>query len=273
MLPTLVQIGGFQLSSFGVFLGLGFIFATFVVWQGCRDRGLTDEKVLDTVVVTTAFTLIGARIGFVLSHWSLFAPQLLRIFVIWRFPGLSVWGAIFLGLLGFTLMTKSHKLPFSVLFDSLGRSFPVLLFFISIAIYLDGTIVGKPSTLPWSVPVAGVLGRRHPIGFYGVILAVLNFFCLWGLEFYLKRKGSKIPGTSGWVAFLLLGLSLLLLAILRTDLLYLGGVAVEVALSVIVIFTSLVPTFYLLAGKRGKDTWNNLKLYLQEKAYWKQNLK
>lgn len=246
-------------------MGLGFIFAAFVVWRLCRDRGLSDEKVLDTVVATTAFSLIGGRIAFVISHWSLFSPQILRIFVVWRFPGLSVWGAIIFGLLGFVLVTKSHKLPFGVMFDSLGRSLPILLFFISIAIYLDGTIVGKPSTLPWSVPIAGNQGRHHPIGLYGIGLAVVNFICLWLLEHYLKRKGIKLPGASGWMAFLLLGLSLLLLAILRTDLLYLGGVAVEIALSVIVIFTAAVPTSYLLGGKRGKETWTSLKQYLSHK--------
>ncbi len=265
MLPTLIQIGGFQLTSFGVCLGLGFIFTVFVIWRSCRDYGLSDEKIFDSLVVVTAMSLIGARIAFVITHWSLFSPQLLRIFVIWRFPGLSVWGALIFGLISFIMMVKSQKLPFTMMFDSLGRSFPILLFFISLAVHLDGTIVGKPSALPWSVPAPGAAGRRHPIGLYGMLFALFNFVSIWGLERILRRRGTKLPGAVGWVSFFLLGLCLLLLAILRDDLLYFGGVAVELALSVVVVYTALIPSVFLLIGKKSRENWLILKQRLFNK--------
>src|SRR3989344_1473613 len=120
MYPILFHFGLFEVSAFGVCMAMGFLVASFVIWRTARDAGLEEAKILDQIVVVSLAALIGARIFFVLSHWSAFAGQVLRILAIWRFPGLSYPGALITGTIVFVLSTLQKKLPVKIMVDAYG---------------------------------------------------------------------------------------------------------------------------------------------------------
>ena len=248
MLPTLLQIGPISISSYGTCLAIGLLFFAFLVWYSARDRGVEDEKILDNVIVVVTLAAIGARIFFVLTHWSIFSPNLLRIFLAWKFPGLSFWGALLTALAGFYFFSRKQKLDRGLLFDCYGTAIPVAVIFTSLAAFLDGTIIGKVTTsLPWGMPSVGEAGLRHPVALYALVLGLVFAVSIIFLRRTQKRK-SIARSFVGWVSLLELGLTQFVLALVREDLLYLGPVAVQYALSMILIIWPLGPLFILLNG-------------------------
>ena len=73
MFPVLFSIGKITVSSFGVFLTLGFLFGVFLVWRLTRAWELNEEKILDLTMLTFIGGLIGARIYFLMENWQLFS--------------------------------------------------------------------------------------------------------------------------------------------------------------------------------------------------------
>lgn len=248
MLPTLISIGSFEFSSFGVVLALGFIVFAFVIWREARDKGLAEVQIFDHMLATTMLSFAGARVIYIATHWSLFSPQLLRTLVIWRFPGLSYIGAFLIGLMCFYIFAKSSKLPIAPLFDIYGKALPVVIFFISLAVFLDGTVTGRETSAFWGLPAVGVPGRRHPVGLYGMLLATLMGVVLTLTSRYMNIKKIHKLGFIGWLSLSLFGFLQLLLANTRTDLLYWVGVSVENLVAVLTISIPLGPLYVLVQG-------------------------
>src|SRR3989338_4748416 len=91
MWPVLFNIGKIPVSSFGLFLALGFLLATFLVWRLARAWDLNEEKVLDLILLTFFGSLIGARLFFIALNFEYFAIDLSRIILLTNYPGMSFW--------------------------------------------------------------------------------------------------------------------------------------------------------------------------------------
>jgi phosphatidylglycerol:prolipoprotein diacylglycerol transferase len=245
MFPTLISLGSVSLTSFGVVTMVALILGAFVVWWTARDRGVPDEKIFDLILVTGALALIGARLVFVITHWDLFSPNLLRVFLIWKFPGLSAWGAVLATFGVATLFAGRLKLSPALIFDCFGLSFPAVLLFESLAVFLDGSIVGSETTALVGLPVIGFPGLRHPIGLYAVALALVSGVIIYILQLAITKKKLK-RGIVGWTALTSFALTQFILAFFRSDLLYFAGFAVELYGGAAVALATLVPIAILL---------------------------
>ncbi len=248
MLPTIFSIGSIPIASYGLCLALGFIGATFIIWKYCRDAGITEEYIFDNVLVVTIMAFIGARLFFMLTHWPLFTSNLLRGLVLWRFPGFSFWGGLLFGLSSLYFYTRYQKLSLPILADSYGKSYPVALFFGSLAVFLDGTVSGKPTNWFIGMQTIGSVAKVHPVGLYGVALAVAGAVCI----IIVVRKFSRgdIPkGVFAWGMLSFIGLTQLLLAFARRDLLYWQGFCLDYIIATILFIMPLVPLFRLLNGR------------------------
>lgn len=87
--------------AFGVFLALGFVVVSFAIWKQARDRGLLEEKYLDTLILTAITSLIGSRLGYVISNWSsIFSIDPARIILFSKYPGMSIEIGVVAGVIG-----------------------------------------------------------------------------------------------------------------------------------------------------------------------------
>ena len=258
MWPTIISIGQFHLSAFGVSLALAFIVGAFNVWREARNRGLVDDKIFDNLVVVTIAGLIGARLVFGLTHWSLFAPNWLRIFLPWKYAGLSMWGALIFSSLTLILYTLKQKLPLMVMFAAYSQGLIPVMFFVSLGTFLDGSAVGKETNWVTGLPAVGLTGKHHPVGLYGMGLTLL----LWlGIELgrKLSAKVNWSRGVWSWVTVSGLGVVQLLLAFVRADLLYLGGISLDYILATILLVGPWGPIYVLIGGATTvKQTGANL---------------
>lgn len=247
MYPTLISVGPLSLASYGFMIALGFVFFAFSVWKYLRDKGIEDERIFDNLIVTSVFALIGGRILFVLTHWELFQKNILGIFLLWLYPGLMFWGGLLFALIALYFYAKKQKLPLGLVGDSYAKAFPLLMLFGSFAIFLDGTILGKETTSFMGMPAVGQVGSYHPVGLYSAVLATLGLLGFAIIDWKIPKK-KIVDGIFGWITISFIGLSQLVLAFFRADLLYFNGFSIDYMIATIVWIMPLVPLFKLLHG-------------------------
>jgi len=93
MLPTEITLWGFNLNVFGVFLLLGFLVFSFVVWQEGTKDGFDEEHLFDLLLISVASGIFLSRLVFALQTRLYFYAALYHTFAFWT-VGMSVYGAI-----------------------------------------------------------------------------------------------------------------------------------------------------------------------------------
>lgn len=142
MLPILLKLGPVTIYSYGLLLAIGFVVAAFIFWREARIRGMNEEKAIDVFILTTIICAIGARVGYVISNFSFFSADPGKIFLILKYPGLTIEGAALGGLLAVILVSFAESLSMWEVFDVIAISFlsaSVLAFF---GCFLDHCLVG-----------------------------------------------------------------------------------------------------------------------------------
>ncbi|MFH1910034.1 MAG: prolipoprotein diacylglyceryl transferase [bacterium] len=189
--PYILQTDSISIKWYGVLVALAIALCYILILREIR-RGKIDESKFDTFFLITILSgLVGARIGFVIQNISYYSQDILGIFKFWD-GGLSIHGAIILGVLGLYISTRVLKLNFVKISNIIA---PYL--FLGGAIgrwgnFFNQEIIGKPATglLKMSVDLANrSLGFEniqyfHPVFLYESILFILAFT----LYFIFRKK-------------------------------------------------------------------------------------
>ena len=89
----------------------GMIIAILLAIKEEKNVGLPADSVLSLVLWLIPFSIIGARIYFVIFSWQYYAEDFTRIFKIWE-GGMAIYGGIIAGLITAFIYAKIKKLPF-----------------------------------------------------------------------------------------------------------------------------------------------------------------
>lgn len=192
MFPTLFSIGGFPISSFGVFLAVGFAYGIFLIWRLARAWEINEEKVLDLIILTFLGGLLGARLYFVVEHLDFFSQNLINIFLVLKYPGFSFWGAFLGGWLSLFIFSKRLKLDFLSLADIAAVGFLAGLIWAEIGCFLGGCNVGIPSKLFFAVPMLGLVGKRFPVQILESLLLLFALLKVWKRATHFHQRGSIV---------------------------------------------------------------------------------
>ncbi len=189
MLPVLFSIGKWPVSSFGVFLTLGFLVGVFLVWRLSRAWDLDEEKILDLTLLTFLGGLIGSRIYFVLEHLPIFLQDIFRIVLINKYPGFSFWGSFLGGWLSLVYFARAKKQDFWLLGDIAAVGFLGSLVLSDLGCFLGGCQVGIRSNF-LAVSMVGILGKRFPTQVLEAALFSFVLLKLWSeaSRFHLRGK-------------------------------------------------------------------------------------
>lgn len=192
MLPVLFSIDKISVSSFGVFLALGFMFGVFLVWRLSRAWDLDEEKILDLTLLTFLGGLLGARIYYGLEHLPYFSQNPLNFLLFNKVPGFSFWGAFLGGWLTLYYFAKRKKVDFWQVGDIAAVGFLGGLIFSSFGCFLGGCNIGVQSNLFFSVPIVGIVGKRFPVQILEGFLLVLAFLNLWSKSTRFHPRGKML---------------------------------------------------------------------------------
>lgn len=255
-LPNHITVFGFPIAFYGIIIGLGMLAGMAVAFSDARRRGQDPEVYLDFAIYAIFFSILGARLYYVIFSWKDYKDNLLEILNL-RAGGLAIYGGVIGAVLTLIVFTKVRKQSFFSMADSgvlglitgqiIGRwgnffnceafgGYTENLFAMRIKKSLVAPAMISQQLKAHEIVENGVAYIQvHPTFFYESVwnLCVLAFM-LW------YRKHKRFEGEMLWIYFLGYGLGRVWIEGLRTDQLKLPGtgLAVSQLLSAILVVAS-----------------------------------
>jgi len=223
MFPTLLSIGPLSISSFLVFITISWVVFSFLFWRELRNQAIPEEQIYQLMFYGGVAALVGARLGFVVTHWSLFEGSLwIRMFTLWIVPGLSFYGAFLGSGATMLLLSRQFLIPRSLFLDAFTIGFSSSFPWGALAAFLDGSIVGKMTALPFGVSMVGYDGLRHPVALYEMFAVFCILLILYAVRVYRKTSLQRTGLYALWF-FFFFSITMFCLEFIKESLVYFYG--------------------------------------------------
>jgi len=255
---VIFQIFGYDVYWYGVIIGSGVLIALALAVQEAKRTQQNPENYVDIALFGVIFSVIGARLYYVIFSWKFYVNESLKIFAL-REGGLAIYGGIIAGIITVIVYTKIKNLNFWLVADTAAPS--LLLgqiigrwgnFFNREAFggYTDNIFAMRylkeqvhniaPSVLEKVVIVNGVeYIQVHPTFLYESMWNMGVFVLL----FILKKK-KKFDGEIFGLYLLGYACGRVWIEGLRTDQLKIANIAVSQLLSALLIVGAVVLLWY-----------------------------
>jgi prolipoprotein diacylglyceryltransferase len=169
MFPVL-HIGPLSIQARGLILLVAFWLAAEAAERGARRLGLRGDVVYSLAFVAALAGVIGARVGYVLEHWSAYQSDLGSIVAL-NFNTLSPLAGVVTGALAAYWYARRKGVANRRLLDALTPGFVVFAGGLALADLASGDAYGSPSSLPWAIELWGA--ARHPTQLYQLIAVIV----------------------------------------------------------------------------------------------------
>jgi phosphatidylglycerol---prolipoprotein diacylglyceryl transferase len=257
MYPTLVKIGNFELTSFGVMMAAAFFVAGWILSREFRRRSIPDDYAWSVVVYAAIGGILGAKIYYAILYRSWDA--------LFSRAGLVWYGGLIGGLLAVTWYLKNQRINWFVAADAVAPALALGYGVGRVGCFLVGDDYGRPTdswvgiAFPEGLPPTtayylrefgadvdptlpgDTLLKVHPTQLYEVGGALLIYFVLTWL---VRRRPAS--GMVFGVFLVLFGIERFLVEILRAkDDRFIGMFTVAQLISVVLVVAGLI-----LATKR-----------------------
>jgi len=230
---------------YGIIAGLGIVLGVLTASLLAKKRNkFSYEELLDVVIVSLPFGIIGARLYYVLFRWDYYRSRNLGEIIMIRDGGLAFHGGLIMAVLVGAIYCKRKELPFGHIMDCSG---PALLigqglgrwgnFFNQEA---HGGEVSKayishfPSFIQKGMFINGAY--YHPTFLYEFLWNMMIFILL----LLLWNRYSERPGTIFCLYLIGYSFGRLWIEGLRTDSLMLGSLRIAQVVSIVGILTGLI---------------------------------
>ena len=187
MAPYL-RIFGFSVQAYPLLL-------LVAVWAGlglsarqARRLRLDGDHIYNMGFYALLATLVGARLVYVLSHWSAYQGALLS--ALSPTPTAFSWpeGALIGGVVALVYWSR-YKLPVGTTLDAIAPGLALAMALERLGAFLGGINYGTPTTLPWGVFLWTEV--RHPVQLYEMAALIVILGVLWW-----RRNGRPFSGHS-----------------------------------------------------------------------------
>ena len=242
--PKTIMIGNFGIALYGVVIAMGMILGLSLSSRVAKKTGQDPDVIWDLAAPLIIFSIMGARIYYVIFMWDFYKDDPIQILNI-RGGGLAIYGGIIAGAITLYVYCRVKKQKFLLILDTVMYGL------------LTGQILGRwgnffnrevfgeytDSLLAMRIPVSMVRERDispliaahmaegtnyiqvHPTFLYEGMwnLAILVFLLL-----YLKHK--KFDGEIALLYFAGYGIGRAWIESIRTDQLYITGTTIPVSM-------------------------------------------
>ncbi len=261
-------IFGWRFYWYGAIIAFGFLLAVIYCLKRSRRFGLTEDNIIDMLIITVPLAVILTRLFYVVFYrdsqgvnpYFDGVNDLKEILSI-RDGGLAIYGGIIGGILGVYIYSRWKKVKMAAMADvgALG-----MLIGQSIGRWGNFTnreAYGVETTVPWRMGLTNQYGTwyYHPTFLYESLWNALGFALL---HFYSKKR--KYDGEIFLMYLAWYGLGRSFIEGLRTDSLYIGGSNLRVSqlLGLLAFFAAGGTLLYMKVFRHPDtdDLWVNREL-------------
>ncbi len=115
--PKSFSVFGFSISFYGVIIGCGIICGILLAAHEAKVTGQDPDIYWDFVIYAIIFSIIGARLYYVIFSWDKYKDNLLSILNL-RQGGLAIYGAVIAAFLTLFVYTRVKKQNFFLMADT-----------------------------------------------------------------------------------------------------------------------------------------------------------
>ena len=243
--PKTIMIGNFGIAIYGIVIAMGMLLGLTLSSRIAARTGQDPDVIWDLGPALLLFSVIGARIYYVIFMWDMYKDDLIQVFNL-RGGGLAIYGGIIAGFITIYVYCRIKKKKFPLVLDTVMYGL------------LVGQILGRwgnffnrevfeeytNNLLAMRIPVSMVRERDisasiaahmtegtnyiqvHPTFLYEGLwnLALLIFLLL-----YLKHK--KFDGEIALLYFAGYGIGRAVIESIRTDQLFITGTTIPVSMA------------------------------------------
>lgn len=230
MNPVAFHLFGLPVRWYGILISIGIVLGAFIAMKRALKEKISDEKILDMLLIVIPSSIIGARIYYVIFNWEYYSGDILRMINI-REGGLAIHGGIIAGVIAGYFYCRHHGLSFVKMADICAPSIILGQAIGRWGNYINQEAYGRPTNLPWGIMVNGV--KVHPTFLYE---SIWNFLVFGFLIAYDKRK--KFEGELILFYGMLYSIARFFIEALRTDSLMMGPFRVAQLMSIVMIIVT-----------------------------------
>ena len=114
-----ITVFGFDIAFYGMIIGLGILAGILIAAAEARRTGQNPEDYFDLAIYAVIFSIIGARVYYVVFSWDMYKDDLLSIFNI-RQGGLAIYGGVIAAIITVFVYARIKKMSAPVIFDTAG---------------------------------------------------------------------------------------------------------------------------------------------------------
>lgn len=241
--PRGFSLFGFWIAFYGVIIGFGVLCGVLTASHVAKKEGMDPDTVWDFAIYAIIFSILGARIYYVVFEWDMYKDNLLQVFNL-RNGGLAIYGGVIAAFLTLYVYTRIKKQSFLKMVDVcvpgliLGQAIGRWGNFMNREVfggYTDNLVAMR-------LPIDAVRSRDITEGVAAHILEGTNYIqvhptflyeSLWNLLILLLmllyRRHKRFDGEI-WLLYLGgYGIGRFWIEAIRTDQLYLMGTSIPVS--------------------------------------------
>ena len=243
--PSGFKLGDFDIYLYGIVIWVGVLAGILMAERAAKVCGMDPDEIWDFAIWAVVFSVIGARVYYVIFEWDSYKNDLWSILNI-RNGGLAIYGAVIGAFITCFVFCKIKKRnPFQladcgvqglILGQIIGRW----------GNFFNSEAFGTPTNLPWKLFIAE---QYRPIPytnyeyFHPTFLyeSVLNLGIFLILLYLVKNDFSKRSGNIALAYLLLYSTARIFVEHFRIDsVLYIHGIPIAIIVSVCIIFLSAI---------------------------------
>ncbi len=201
MYPELIQIGGFPINTYGVFLALAFLCAILLAVKLAARDGLPREKIYDLCLWMLLASLVGSKILMLFTEPEYRQNPMQLISLDFLRSGGVFYGGLLGAIVAGVFLMRRYHLPWWRTADACAPGIALGNFFGRQGCFAAGCCWGEPTTLPWGVKftergheITGVPTDAflHPTQLYESFAMLAVFFFLFWLHGRRRFTGQVI---------------------------------------------------------------------------------
>ena len=242
-LPKSFSVFGFEVALYGMLIAFGVLSGIFMADYVAKKEKLNTEIIWDFAIYAVIFSIIGARVYYVIFEWDMYKNNLLEVFNL-RNGGLAIYGAVIAAFITLFVYCRIKKQSFLQIVDicvpglALGQAIGRWGNFTNREVFGGYT----NNLIAMRLPIEAVRNRDISADVAAHIVEGTNYIqvhptflyeCLWNLALIaimlLYRSHKKFEGEM-WLIYLGgYGLGRFWIEGIRTDQLYITGTRIPVS--------------------------------------------